>query len=169
MTPLALFLVACATVFLGTVQAAFSALMRLVAAAHGRARRARRRARRISRRPAAALHPGPRRIGLCTVLAAVLIARVSDIDSLQAVATFVVSLVAFVVACEHLIPMAIVGADPERVLDVLLPVFNPLARLMTPLTATLLQVRGAPRSRRGRGRGPTASAQPAHAPAGRRQ
>ena len=28
-TPLALFLVACATVFLGTVQAAFSALMRL--------------------------------------------------------------------------------------------------------------------------------------------
>ena len=29
MTPLALFLVACATVFLGTVQAAFSALMRL--------------------------------------------------------------------------------------------------------------------------------------------
>jgi CBS domain containing-hemolysin-like protein len=61
--------------------------------------------------------------------------------------TFVISLVAFVVACEHLIPMAIVGADPERVLSVLLPVFNPLARLMTPLTATLLQVRGSRRDR----------------------
>jgi magnesium and cobalt transporter len=43
--------------------------------------------------------------------------------------------------------MAIVGADPERVLGLLLPVFNPLARLMKPLTATLLQVRGSRRDR----------------------
>jgi putative hemolysin len=142
LTPLALFLVACATVFLGTVQAAFGALMRLSL---------RLMAERGGRDdelgeylddPPRLFIPVRAGIGLCTVLAAVLIARVSDIDSLQAVATFVVSLVAFVVACEHLIPMAIVGADPERVLDVLLPVFNPLARLMTPLTVTLLQVRG---------------------------
>ena len=147
MTPLALFLVACATVFLGTVQAAFGALMRLSL---------RLMAERGGRDdelgeylddPPRLFIPVRAAIGLCTVLAAVLIARVSDIDSLQAVATFVVSLVAFVVACEHLIPMAIVGSDPERVLDVLLPVFNPLARVMTPLTATLLQVRGSRRDR----------------------
>ena len=147
MTPLALFLVACATVFLGTVQTAFGALMRLSL---------RLMAERGGRDdelggylddPPRLFIPVRAAIGLCTVLAAVLIARVSDIDSLQSVATFVVSLVAFVVACEHLIPMAIVGADPERVLDLLLPVFNPLARLMTPLTATLLQVRGTRRDR----------------------
>ena len=51
---------------------------------------------------------------------------------------FIVSLVAFVVVCEHLLPMLIVRRDPEQVLDVLLPVFHPLARLLTPLTAALL-------------------------------
>jgi putative hemolysin len=147
MTPLLLFLVACATVFLGTVQAAFAALMRLSL---------RLMAERGGRDDALGeyLDDPPRlfipvraAIGLCTVVAAVLIARTSDIDSLGAVVTFVVSLVAFVVACEHLIPMAIVGSDPERVLDVLLPVFNPWARLMTPLTVALLQVRGSRREK----------------------
>ena len=75
-----------------------------------------------------------------------------------------VSLVAFVVACEHLIPMAIVGSDPERVLDFLLPVFNPLARLMTPLTAALLRIRGSRRDREAAGNGngaaPPAARQP---------
>ena len=147
MTPLALFLVACATVFLGTVQAAFGALMRLslrlMAERGGRDDEL----GQYLDDPPRLFIPVRAAIGLCTVLAAVLIARVSDIDSPQAVFTFVISLVAFVVACEHLIPMAIVGADPERVLGVLLPVFNPLARLMTPLTATLLQVRGSRRDR----------------------
>ena len=147
MTPLALFLLACATVFLGTVQAAFGALMRLslrlMAERGGRDDEL----GQYLDDPPRLFIPVRAAIGLCTVLAAVLIARVSDIDSLQAVFTFVISLVAFVVACEHLIPMAIVGADPERVLGVLLPVFNPLARLMTPLTATLLQVRGSRRDR----------------------
>jgi CBS domain containing-hemolysin-like protein len=147
MTPLALFLVACATVFLGTVQAAFGALMRLslrlMAERGGRDDEL----GQYLDDPPRLFIPVRAAIGLCTVLAAVLIARVSDIDSLQAVVTFVISLVAFVVACEHLIPMAIVGADPERVLGLLLPVFNPLARLMKPLTATLLQVRGSRRDR----------------------
>ena len=35
------------------------------------------------------------------------------------------SLVAFVVVCEHLLPMLIVRRDPEQVLDVLLPVVSP--------------------------------------------
>ena len=164
MTPLALFLVACATVFLGTVQAAFGALMRLSL---------RLMAERGGRDdelgeylddPPRLFIPVRAAIGLCTVLAAVLIARVSDIDSLRSVATFVVSLVAFVVACEHLIPMAIVGSDPERVLDFLLPVFNPLARLMTPLTAALLQIRGSRRDREaaanGNGTAPPTARQP---------
>ena len=168
-TPLALFLVACATVFLGTVQAAFGALMRLslrlMAERGGRDDEL----GRVPRRPAAgsSSRSAPRS-ALCTVLAAVLIARVSDIDSLRSVATFVVSLVAFVVACEHLIPMAIVGADPERVLDFLLPVFNPLARLMTPLTAALLRIRGSRRDRDGCGATANGAAPAGAAPARRR-
>ena len=35
---------------------------------------------------------------------------------------------AFVVVCEHLMPMLIVRRDPEQVLDVLLPVFHAVAQ-----------------------------------------
>jgi putative hemolysin len=81
-------------------------------------------------------------IGVVTVIAAVLIARTSDIESMRSVTVFIVSFVAFVVACEHLIPMAIVRRDPEEVLDVLLPVFTPLAGLLMPVTIALVEVIG---------------------------
>jgi putative hemolysin len=145
-TPLALFLVACAVVFLGTVQTAFSALMRLSL---------RLMAERGGRddslgqyldEPLRLFIPVRVAMGLCTVLAALLIARTSDIHGWGAVLTFVVSLVAFVVVCEHLVPMAIVRADPERVLDVLLPAFDPLASLMTPLTVALVRLTGSRRA-----------------------
>jgi magnesium and cobalt transporter len=61
---------------------------------------------------------------------------------MRSVTVFIVSFVAFVVACEHLIPMAIVRRDPEEVLDVLLPVFTPLAGLLMPITIFLVQVIG---------------------------
>jgi CBS domain containing-hemolysin-like protein len=141
-TPLALFLLACATVFLGTVQTAFSALMRLslrlMAERGGRSDRL----GYYLDEPLQLFIPVRVLIGLCTVLAAVLIARTSDIQSARSVVTFVVSLVAFVVACEHLVPMAIVGQDPERVLDVLLPVLHPVAKLLLPLTIALVHVVG---------------------------
>jgi putative hemolysin len=142
MTPLALFLLACATIFLGTVQAAFSALMRL--SLRLMAERGGRSAQlgHYLDDPMQLFIPARVLIGLCTVLAAVLIARTSDIQSARSVLTFVVSLVAFVVACEHLIPVAIVGSDPERVLDVLLPAFHPVARLLQPLTIALMYVVG---------------------------
>jgi hypothetical protein len=37
------------------------------------------------------------------------------------VATFMVSLIAFVIVCEHLLPTLIARHDPEQVLDILLP------------------------------------------------
>ena len=41
-------------------------------------------------------------------MAAVLIARSSDIQSLKSVTVFIISFVAFVIVCEHLLPMLIV-------------------------------------------------------------
>ena len=81
-------------------------------------------------------------VGLVTVMAAVLIARSSDIQSARSVTVFIVSFVAFVIVCEHVIPMAIVRRDPEEVLDVLLPVFTPLASLLMPITILLVEVLG---------------------------
>jgi len=163
MTPLALFLLACATVFLGTVQAAFSALMRL--SLRLMAERGGRSARlgHYLDDPMQLFIPVRVLIGLCTVLAAVLIARTSDIQSARSILTFVVSLVAFVVACEHLVPLAIVGSDPERVLDVLLPAFHPVARLLQPLTVALVYVVG--RRQRENHAGPSAPDALTEAPA----
>ncbi|HWN85321.1 MAG TPA: hemolysin family protein [Vicinamibacterales bacterium] len=148
MTVFAFFLVACAAIFLGTVQTAFSALMRLslrlMAERGGRSEQL----GRYLDDPLYLFIPVRILIGLITVLAAVLIARSSDIQSLKSVTIFIVSFVAFVVACEHLIPMAIVRRDPEEVLDVLLPLFTPLAGLLMPITIALIEVIG----RRGRER-----------------
>ena len=134
MTPLALFLLGCATVFLGVVQAAFSALMRLslrlMAERGGRDDRL----GHYLDDPLQLFVPVRLLIGVCTVLAGALIARVSDIHDSLSVTTFIVSLVAFVVVCEHVLPMLIVRRDPEAVLDVLLPVFHPIAQLLTPVT-----------------------------------
>jgi putative hemolysin len=142
MTPLSLFLLGGATLFLGVVQAAFSALMRLslrlMAERGGRDDRL----GHYLDDPLQLFVPVRLLIGVCTVLAGALIARLSDIHNSLSVTTFIVSLVAFVVICEHVLPMLIVRRNPEGVLDVLLPVFHPVAQLLTPITATILQVIG---------------------------
>ncbi|MBI2828822.1 MAG: HlyC/CorC family transporter [Acidobacteria bacterium] len=140
MTPLALFLIACATVFLGSVQAAFSALMRLslrlMAERGGRGDRL----GRYLDDPLQLFIPVRILIGLCTVLAGVLIAGLSTVDDAPSIATFFFSLVAFVVVCEHLLPMLVARRDAEQVLDVLLPAFHPIARLMLPMTRVLIDI-----------------------------
>jgi putative hemolysin len=164
MTPLALFLVACAAIFLGTVQTAFSALMRLslrlMAERGGRSEQL----GQYLDDPLYLFIPVRILIGVVTVIAAVLIARTSDIESMRSVTVFIVSFVAFVVACEHLIPMAIVRRDPEEVLDVLLPVFTPLAGLLMPVTIALVEVIGRRERERENSNGtsdtPAAPAQP---------
>jgi CBS domain containing-hemolysin-like protein len=141
-TPLSLFLLACATVFLGSVQAAFSALMRLslrlMAERGGRSDRL----GRYLDDPLELFIPVRILIGLCTVLAGVLIARLSTVSDARSTATFFVSLVAFVVVCEHLLPMLVARRDPEQVLDILLPAFQPIARLMRPMTHSIIEIGG---------------------------
>src|SRR5512132_2669098 len=134
MTPLAIFLLGCATVFLGSVQAAFSALMRLslrlMAERGGRSDRL----GHYLDDPLQLFIPVRLLLSGCLVAAGVLIVRVSDIRDARSVLAFVVSLVAFIVVCEHLLPAIISRRDPEAVLDVLLPVFTPLAQVIKPVT-----------------------------------
>jgi putative hemolysin len=137
MTPLTLFLLGCATVFLGSIQAAFSALMRLslrlMAERGGRDDRL----GQYLDDPLQLFIPVRVLIGVCTVLAGLLIARLSDVRDALSVVTFIVSLVAFVVVCEHLLPLLIVRRDPERWLDLLLPAFHAVATLLLPITTVI--------------------------------
>ena len=149
MTPLALFLLGCATVFFGTVQAAFSALMRLslrlMAERGGRSDRL----GHYLDDPLQLFIPVRLLLSGCLVAAGVLIVRVSDIRDARSVLAFVVSLVAFIVVCEHLLPAIISRRDPEAVLDVLLPVFTPLAQVIKPVTIALIDIITGRREREG--------------------
>ena len=84
MTPLLLFLLCCATGFLGSIQAAFSALMRLslrlMAERGGRSDRL----GRYLDDPLQLFIPIRVLIGICTVLAGALIARLSDVHDVRA-------------------------------------------------------------------------------------
>ena len=139
MTPLLLFLLGCAVTYLGTVSAAFNALMRLSLRIH---------AERTDRDDSLGWYlEDPRRFFVparmlsttLTVLAAALLARVTGLSS-AGFPVLILSIVAIVITGEHLIPLLVVRRDPERVLDVLLPSFDVIARLMKPLTFTLLRI-----------------------------
>ena len=161
MTPLILFLLAAATVFLGAVQAAFSALMRLSLRLMAERGGRNDRLGRYLDDPLQLFVPARMLIGTCIVLAGVLIARLSNVGDAVSLGIFFVSLVAFVVICEHLLPTLIVRRDPEQVLDVLLPVFQAIARPIRPLTAVIVGMMGPRRERDAtNGTGAESAAQP---------
>ncbi len=139
MTPLLLFLLGCAVTYLGTVSAAFNALMRLSLRIH---------AERTDRDDVLGQYlEDPRRlfiparllISSLSILAAALLARVTGVDP-AGFPVLIVSIIGIVLACEHLIPLLIVRHDPERILDVLLPSFDAIASVLRPLTNGLLRV-----------------------------
>ena len=150
MTPLLLFLLGCAAVYVGTVTAAFSALMRLslriMAERSGRDDRL----GKYLDDPRRLFVPAHFLLGLVPILATALLARVTGVDP-AGFPILALSIIGFMLISEHLIPLAIVRRDPERVLDVLLPSFDVVARVLTPLTLALLTV-GTRRERPANGR-----------------
>jgi CBS domain containing-hemolysin-like protein len=148
MTPLLLFLLGCILVYLGSVQSAFSALMRLslrlLAERNGRGAHL----GRYLDDPMRLFVPARLLIGLALVLATVLVARAVGTGSPHLVGATILLTLAFGLVCEQLIPLLIVRRDPERVLEILLPSFAAVARVVQPLTAALLAIVSALRRER---------------------
>ena len=134
MIPLGIFLLACVAVYLGAIEAAFSALMRLslrlVAERSGRPDAL----GQYLDDPLLLFMPVRLLLGLVTAGATALLARGVGIVGADSLTWIIVSIVAFVVVCEMLLPLAIVGRDPERMLEILLPTFAPVARALGPIT-----------------------------------
>jgi CBS domain containing-hemolysin-like protein len=147
MTPLLLFLLGLAAVYVSTVMTAFSALMRLSlrlrAEGGGRADVL----GRYLDEPLRLFIPARLLLVLLTIVAATLIGRVTGLDA-RGFPIAIVSTLLFALISEHIVPLALVRRDPERVLELLLPSFEAVAGILKPLTITLHRL-SASRSMRG--------------------
>jgi putative hemolysin len=137
MTPLLLFLLGVAAVYVSTVITAFSALMRLSL---------RLMAERNGREDLLGLYldqplrlfiPARLLLAIVTVAAVSLLARVTGLDAGQGLPLLAAGALVFVIVCEHILPLLLVRRNPERVLDMLLPSFEAITRVLQPLTAAL--------------------------------
>jgi putative hemolysin len=138
MIPLLLFLLACAAVYVGTVQAAFSALLRvqlrLIAEGSGQGPHL----DRYLQDPLRLFLPLRTVLGLIEGFSVLLLARKIGTGSVSSLGVLAVSMIAFGAICEFLLPFLIVARDPERVLEVLLPSFRLISRPLEPLTLGLI-------------------------------
>jgi len=146
MIPLLVFLLACAAVYLGAIEAAFSALMRLslrlVAERSGRPGHL----AAYLDDPVLLFVPVRLLLGLVTAAATALLAKAIGSASFREVALVLITVAAFIIIVELLAPLAIVARDPERVLEILLPTFNPVARALGPFSRWTAQVMSAKRT-----------------------
>ncbi len=134
MIPLAIFLLACAAIYLGVIDAGFSALMRLslrlVAERSGRPGAI----GEYLDDPLLLFIPVRLLLGVVTGTATALLARLVGVEGAHIVLFIILVAAAFVVVCELLIPLLLVGHDPERALELVLPPFAPIARSLGPVT-----------------------------------
>jgi putative hemolysin len=149
MMPLALFLLGCGAIYFATIEAAFDLLMRL--SLRLMAERSGRGADlgRYLDDPIQLFLPLRMLLGVVIAVATVLVAGRIGTGTFRAGGLIVLSMVGFLVGCVHVVPLLIVRRDPERVLEALLPSFNVLARLLRPVTGTLMRLVAARRDRQG--------------------
>src|SRR5437867_2120862 len=134
MIPLSIFLLACVGLYLGVIEAAFSALMRLSL---------RLVAERSDRPgfldtylddPLLLFIPVRLLLGIVTGAATVLLAAGFGGGGAHTMTFVLLSAAAFVLVFELILPLLIAGRNPERVLEIVLPTFAPLASVLLPVT-----------------------------------
>jgi magnesium and cobalt exporter, CNNM family len=140
MIPLLLFLLAIAAVYVGTIETAFTALMRLslrlMAERGGRDDRL----GFYLEDPTQLFIPARLLLGLIFSLATMFIAILTGRTGFQSIGMLLVFVAIFILVFEHVLPLLIVRRNPERVLAVLLPPFDVAARFLHPLTGGLVRL-----------------------------
>ena len=142
-----LFLIGCAVVYVASIESAFGAMVRLPA---------RLTAERDARHESLTMYlEDPLRLyvvtrllrGLLFATAAVVLARMIGVATPQAVGVLLLAMVLFVVVSEQLVPSALVRRDAGRTLELLLPSFDLVLRVVGPVTGGLLRLARPPRVR----------------------
>jgi CBS domain containing-hemolysin-like protein len=140
MIPLAIFLLGCLAVYLGSIGSAFSALMRLsLRLLAERSDRPDALARYLDH-PILLFTPVRLLLGLVTVVATTLLAFAIGLSASHRIAFVILGGALFVSIFELLLPLLIVGRNPERILQLLLPSFSRVARAFGPLAEWITRV-----------------------------
>lgn len=144
MIPLFLFLLGVAAIYAGTIEAAFSALMKLSLRLHVE-RDSRDRLGRYLDQPVRLFLPVRLLLGIIFALSTVLLAQLTGAHTWRSFVALLLAVATFILVCEHLIPLWIIRRGPERVLEVLLPSFAVVGRALAPLAnglASITRARG---------------------------
>lgn len=140
MTPLAIFLLACVAVLVGTVSAAFSSMMRLSL---------RLTAERSDRDdlmgwylddPMRLFIPARVVLAIIYVVAGALLAKVIRMEAGHGLPAVIAAMALFSLVSEHLVPLMLIRRDPEAILSATLPAFHAVERVLRPVTMALLKV-----------------------------
>ena len=134
-----IFLLVCVTIYIGTIAAAFAALMRLTlrldAERHDWLDRL-----GYLENPVRLFVPLRFLEGVVIILVAAVTLLASEAQGITEAAGVVGGLVVYVAVCGHLIPLRIARRDPVRVLELLLPSLQVLIRLIQPLAVPFFRV-----------------------------
>jgi CBS domain containing-hemolysin-like protein len=141
MIPLTLFLLGVAAVYVGTIETAFSSLMKLslrLMAERGRDDRL----GYYLDDPIQLFVPARLLLGLIFSLATVLLAVLTGRSGINvaSISTLLACVAVYIIICEHLLPSFIVRRNPEAVLLALLPPFSMLARVLSPLSGAIVRL-----------------------------
>ena len=139
MIPLVLFLLACAAVYVGTVEAAFTTLMRLSLRLDAERRGSLDRLGYLDD-PLRLFVPVRVLQSLLVAAAAVLAMVAAGPSDAASLALLAAALVTFVLVCGHVLPVLIVRRDPQRVLEALLPSLRVPLVVLRPLTRPLIRL-----------------------------
>src|SRR5215211_1369578 len=132
MIPLTLFLLAVAAVYVGTIETAFSSLMKLslrLIAERGRDDRL----GFYLDDPIQLFVPARLMLGLIFSLATVVLAVLTGSEGFSSIGMLLLFVAVFILLFEHVLPLLIVRRNPEQVLTLLLPPFDFAARFLHPL------------------------------------
>ena len=138
MIPLLLFLLACAAVYVGTVQAAFSLLMRLPLRLNAERHRQPGMLGQYLDEPVRLFLPAGLLQAVALLLAFLLASRLAGDEAVARWLALAV-LVLLVPLCTWVIPLLVARRQPERVLGVLLPSFHAAASVLRPLTGAVIE------------------------------
>ena len=137
-----LLVLAVAAVYVGTIETAFSSLMRLSLRLMAERGGRNDRLGFYLDDPIQLFLPARLLLGLIFSLATVVITILTGGTGFKAIGMLLVLVAVFILVFEHVLPLLIVRRNPERVLEVLLPPFEIGVRFLRPLTTALTRLVG---------------------------